>query len=192
MRTKSLGFALLFATIALRGAANADDSFRTLTGLESSASSVAITPDGQNVAAGIAGTVKVWRISDGALLSTLGQIGTEPVYGVAVTSDGGRVVAGDNGKRIRVWQLSDGALLRTIATGVIPMALALTPDGEAVVAGCDDYKIRVWRLSDGQLIRTFVEQHTSVVKGVAVTPDGQTVVSGSLDETIKVWRLSDG
>jgi WD40 repeat protein len=198
MRSKSLGFVTLAATLALFGAAKAEDALRTLTGHTGFVRTVAVTPDGQTIVSGSDDyAVKLWRLSDGLLLRTLTGF-TKTALSVGVTPDGQMVVSGSY-QEIRVWRSSDGTLVRRLPVvdsgdaGHVDWvsSVAITPDGQTIVSGSYDNTIKVWRLSDGRLLRTLTG-HTAAVNSIAITPDGQTIVSGSDDNTIKAWRLSDG
>ena len=172
---------------------------RTLTGHTRRVSSVAVSPDGQYVVSGSwDNTVKVWRLSDGALVHRLaGHMGY--VSSVAVSPDAQYVVSGSADSTVKVWRLSDGALVCTLtghtswveSVAVSPPSPGGTQDGQYVVSGSWDNTVKVWRLADGTLMHTLTE-HTGWIESVAVSPDGQYVVSGSLDKTVKMWRLADG
>jgi len=66
--------------------------------------SVAISPDGGTLVSGSAdNTVKVWRLSDGALLRTLtGHVWS--VNSIAISTDGGMLVSGSGDETIKVWR----------------------------------------------------------------------------------------
>ena len=77
---------------------------RTLTGHTDAVSSVAITPDGGTLVSGSADrTIKVWRLSDGALLRTLTGY-TSIVHSVAISPDGGTLAWGGEDNTIQVWR----------------------------------------------------------------------------------------
>lgn len=86
---------------------------------------VALSPDGQILAAGSNAidqygdctdcTVKLWRISDGALLRTI-KGGNDGITSVAF-SPNQKQIAGGSGDRVymgvvRIWRVTDGALLK--------------------------------------------------------------------------------
>jgi WD40 repeat protein len=112
---------------------------------------LAFSRDGQFIAAnGGAGgayrydeTIKIYRVSDGALVRTFTATGT--VTSIVFTPDGQTMIASSwdsnedpvNGfvpatGAIRFWRVSDGALLKTYDqnTGTSANALAVSPDGQ--------------------------------------------------------------
>jgi WD40 repeat protein/subtilase family serine protease len=155
--------------------------------------SVAFSPDGSLIASGSWDrTIKLWRVSDGALVRTLTGH-TDWVYSVAFSPDGSLIASasGSGDRTIRLWRVSDGALVRTLRghrDGV--SSVAFSPDG-SLLASCGDYTIRLWRVSDGALVATLTG-HTDWVSSVAFSPDGSLIASGSGDRTIRLWRVSDG
>jgi WD40 repeat protein len=91
--------------------------------------SVAISGDGQVVAAGtMGGEVRVWRVDDRTpLVSVRSHIGS--VYGMALSPDGQLVVGGGADGCVRFWEVKSGAELATIAGhvgGVYGVAVSLT------------------------------------------------------------------
>ncbi|HNZ39874.1 MAG TPA: FlgD immunoglobulin-like domain containing protein, partial [Candidatus Latescibacteria bacterium] len=119
---------------------------RTLTGHTDGVTSVAISPDGQTiVSSSLDGTIKVWRLLDGAILRTLaGHTGY--VMSAAITPDGNTIISGGADKTVKRWRLSDGQLLGTFTghTNWVT-SVAVAPDGETVVSGSWDYTVKVWR-----------------------------------------------
>ncbi len=87
---------------------------RTLSAASVALLSLAISPDGQTLAAGGRdGTVRLWRVSDGAPLPTLTLPGGPAVTGLAFASDGrtlaaAGVAADGTGPGVLTWQLPAG------------------------------------------------------------------------------------
>lgn len=174
----------------------------TLSGHSNATRSVAFSPNGTLlVSGGDDKTVKLWRVSDGALQRTLSE--GNRVHSVAFAPDGNTVVSGDQGGSVKLWQVSDGALLRTL-TGFSGMVtqVAVSPDLTLVAASSLDGTIRLWRFSDGSLVRVLklpASTPTDSVTSIAVSPDGATLLAGN-DEvspspehgTLRFYRVSDG
>jgi len=56
-------------------------------------------------------TIRVWRVSDGALVRTLtGHTGF--VYSVAFSPDGNLLVSGSDDRTIQLWSILDGVPIR--------------------------------------------------------------------------------
>src|SRR5204863_1488704 len=147
--------------------------------------SVRFSPDGTLLASGgVDGKVKIWRVSDGALLQRL-SIGTElspNVFTVAFSPDGALLAAGTDALHtIKVWNVSDWSVFRTFSFGNEIFGygqsnLAWTPDSIYVVGGRTVYPtplaIRFWNLMTGELSGEFTDNSGRAMYSIAFTPDG--------------------
>lgn len=104
---------------------------------------LAFSPDGQMLASAGGGvdpdsTIKLWRVSDGALLHTLFGHGIG-VRSVDFSPDGEMLISSgtDVGyeRSIRFWQTADGSLLKTLDPGSAVRSVAFSPDGATFVYG---------------------------------------------------------
>ena len=152
------------------------------------------------------GTVRVWRLADGALVlkPLTGHNSAVAAVAAGALPDGTPVVvSGGHDGTVRVWRLADGSPVGEPLTGhsgpVEAVAAGRLPDGTPVVVsggGYADGTVRVWRLADGAPVGEPLTGHASAVEAVAAgaLPDGTpVVVSGSgHDGTVRVWRLADG
>ena len=180
-------------------------TYQVLTGHADGVFAVAVgaLPDGTPVivSGGGDGTVRVWRLADGAAVGDplTGHSWVEAVAVGALPDGTPVIVSGGRDGTVRVWRLADGAAVGDPLTGhagaVEAVAVGALPDGTPViVSGGRDGTVRVWRLADGAAVGDPLTGH-SWVEAVAVgaLPDGTPViVSGGRDGTVRVWRLADG
>jgi WD40 repeat protein len=167
---------------------------RVLEGHVDSVACLAISPDGQLLASGGGYkdyTVRLWRLPDGAALTTLGGH-TGPIACLATSPDGRLLASGSWDETVRLWQLPEGLPLHTLEghTGLIS-ALTFIPNGGLLASGSVDETVQLWRLSGGRSLKT-LREHETAISCLAVSPDGQLLASGSWDETVRLWRLPHG
>jgi hypothetical protein len=113
---------------------------------------LAFSPDGQMLASAGGGvdpdsTIKLWRVSDGALLRTLFGHGIG-VRSVDFSPDGEMLISAgtdvDYVRSIRFWRTADGALFKTLDPGSnAVMSVAFSPDGATFVYGRTDGVVAV-------------------------------------------------
>jgi len=170
---------------------------RTLEGHKKAVNSVAFSPDGAIIASGAGGgllwsndnTVRLWRVSDGALLRTL-EGHNKQVTDVAFSPDEVVLASGSRDMTVRLWQFLDGVLLRTLKWYEEEVtSVAFSPDGVIISATSGEIILRMCHVSDGALLRKLRGLYGV---GVAFSPDGATMAAGSGDNIVRVWRVSDG
>lgn len=116
------------------------------TGSVSRIEDVAITPEGNYIAAGDDTAVYLFNKEGENLWKSMAGGGTS----VAITSDGNYIAAGSGGGgRYKLSLLSDGLLRWKYGLGRISigrMSVSMTPDGKYIVAGSDDKNVYLFRL----------------------------------------------
>jgi len=142
--------------------------------------SVAISPNGQFVAAGSLDTVvRIWDVNTGVLVERL-RGHRDSVYSVAFTPDGKGLVSGSLDKTLKYWDVS--ALMSgggPVIKGRKEGANGGVVSGPGGVARKDGDK-------QSQCTMNFTG-HKDYVLSVAVSHDGQWVVSGSKDRGVQFW-----
>lgn len=162
----------------------------------------AFSPDGTLVAIGThRGAIKIWRISDAALLQILGGTSGSlgEVQSVSFSPDG-RVLAStifddadpQVGRDAFLWSLADNTQIRTLTghrqgNGVI----SFSPDGNFVASGSGDETIIVWDARTGET-RNVLDGHTDGVLELTYQPQGLLLAALSSSSRLMFWRTSDG
>ena len=184
---------------------------QVLIGHDGGVNAVAVgaLPDGTPVivTGGGDGTVRVWRLADGAPVGEplTGDGGWVDAVVVGALVDGTPVIVsggGSYGATVRVWRLADGTPVGEPLTGhdgpVDAVAAGALPDGTPVIVSSSavDETVRVWRLAGGPPVGEPLTGQDEWVSAVTVgaLPDGTPVIvtGGGRNGTVRVWRLADG
>lgn len=162
------------------------------------ADSVTFSPDGTLLASGsceldagrsVHQTVRLWRVSDGVLLYSLGGSGRcDDVQDAAFSPDGALLASG-GGNEVYLWQVATGTRLRRLEwAGGWVTSLAFSPDGATLAAGNEAGVVQLWRVSDGTRLHTL--KGSGEILDVAFSPDGTLLASAGAE--VRLWRVGDG
>ena len=169
---------------------------------------VAASPDGSFAfTGGDDGTVRRWRLDplsggetvlsvDSGTVDGAGRPKTEPVWMVAVSADGRRVLAGSNTGRI-VLRSADGTVRTVGECGESCAGLAFLPrDDRYALSGDHNGNIQLWDLEAGRALwdpplapgKEDPPNPRNRVNCVEFSPDGRSVASVNFDGSLVVWR----
>src|SRR5262249_44370 len=157
----------------------------------------AFTPDGERaVTSSLDGTLRLWRVSDGALIAVL-RGHKEKLRSVAINPVDGTIASGGDDGEIRLWDGSTGNFLRVLANqGTQIYALTFSPDGKKLLSGVGDLSgdrnCHVFDVATGQELVTYKE-HDNIAVATGISPDGRLAVTGGGNRNdIHVWDLATG
>jgi WD40 repeat protein/serine/threonine protein kinase len=116
---------------------------------------------------------------------------SEPVYSVAFSPDGQRIVAALQDGTARVWNPGDPAE-PVVLRGHESMlrSAAFSPEGMRIVTASGDKTARVGS-ADGSGVPVVFRGHEGPVISAGFSPDGTHIVTASEDKTARVWK-ADG
>lgn len=160
---------------------------RSLQGHKDWISALAISPNGTIIAsASLDGTVKLWDLLGGKLLTTLD---TDRVSTLAFSPDATTLAAGSrmlhwtDGRTsrggIQLWDVATQQLRETLGSKAVNV-IAFSPDGTLLAGGST--ATQVWDLATQKPGKTL---NSGDLTALRFTPDGQTLVTGS--SRIKLW-----
>jgi WD40 repeat protein len=163
--------------------------------------SVAFSPDGKKLAAGVAlgldddrgGAVRFWDVASGRERGTFRKH-RYSVFGVRFTPDGKTLVsASAKGGTIRelfAWDVPPDQEWTTVhKTADWTSSAVLSPDGKTLALGSRNGTVTLLDLATGKELAT-LRGHAKAVTSLAFAPDGATLASGGDDQTVRLWDVA--
>jgi eukaryotic-like serine/threonine-protein kinase len=180
---------------------------QTLNGFADGVQSMAVTTDGDRIAAVSAGSVlKVWDATTG-LEDHAFPSGHQDVASVAFNPGGTCLAVGNREGTVELWDMrTAGKSWSATAHQGVVNSLACSADGRSLVSGGADGTINVWNGDTGGHLLSPLE-HGGAINCVAISPDGKLIASASgfpasvtstgdrapeQPGSIKVWEASTG
>lgn len=166
---------------------------------------VAISPDGQYVAAGRANQISVYhvpskrevgRLTDPELLKSgvyknPGVAHFDLVQSLAFSPSNDMLASGGY-RTVKLWQRPRNSKLAELSGLDRPAkSIAVSPTQHLAAIGQENGAIKIFDLGTGKVSKTLTG-HSAAVSGVAFSGDGKQLVSGAQDKTFRLWNLSDG
>ena len=158
------------------------------------ATSIAFSPDGNQLLSAAGATVTIWDAWAGQALRTLNLVGhTGQILDVAFSPDGTRLATGSLDRRAIVWDAVTGQPLLTLAghNGAVG-GVAFSPDSSRLATASDDGTARIWNIA---LSREWFTQPlpTGSSGRVAMSPDGKLLAMGvGADGLAETWDAATG
>jgi WD40 repeat protein len=160
--------------------------------------SVAISRDGQLIAASKHYQVKIWRMGTESPLHIFNKTFLSNFFdlfgfdSVTFSPDGKLLVANDN-QDIKIWDVESGREIAKLSGHSDKVTcVVFNPSDRRILASCSyDKTIKLWDIESNRCLGTLSE-HRDAVYTIAFSPDGEIMASGSHDNTIQLWNLSTG
>lgn len=155
--------------------------------------SIAMTPDGRLLAAGLGvlgepGRILVWDTPSGTLRFELrGQ--SDFIRGIAISPDG-RVLASGGGQEVRLWNVASGSPLAVLDghRGQV-YSVAFDPSGQWLASGSEDQTVRIWDVTSAREAGV-LRGHVAPIQTVVFSPDGTRLASGGREGHILLWDVA--
>ena len=178
------------------GLANTDQEFPTVNQRRAWIDTLAFSPDGSTLASGDHhGTVQLWRVDDGKLLSTT-KAHTNPISALAFSRDKPILMSVDREGMLHTWNASTGAQLSTFTlSGHVGWGFALGfATGGTTLASVgwapQDNTVQFWDISRGKELTSVMLPQSSVANAHAFSPDGEILASATDNmNIIELWDL---
>ncbi len=149
------------------------------------------SPNGQWLAIGGYGSVHLWNVQSGELVTEL-KGHSSWICSVRFSEDSRRLVtaAQNPDNTARIWDLPAGAAKVLQHTGAVEHA-EFSRDGKQVVTASSDGTARIWDSASGVAVVTPL-RHAGAVYLARFSPDGRQVVTASEDGTARIWDAQSG
>jgi WD40 repeat protein len=161
-----------------------------------SATSVAFSPDGKQVAAGskslVAGIWELAAAGEPAVVKRASEV--DEVLSVAFAPDGRFLAVGSEDGTVRLWNVAERKVQTTFQEHVYVLAVAFTPNGKHLASLGLDGTIKLWDVASGKELGKFGKYNTSVVTTIAFSADGRylAIPDGNHVRLFETSKLLEG
>lgn len=154
--------------------------------LGTNALTVAFSPNGEWLAAGGEGALKVWQVTTANLVHSYSDPAV--INSLGFSPDSQTLIFGQGDRSIGLWPLhnTEPRLIPNSHQGEI-YGVQFSPDGHQFASAAQDNMIRLWT-AQGDAIATIGSQGAGI-RALHFSSDGSKLISGSQDHTLSLWDL---
>ena len=137
------------------------------------------------------GDVKVWEVSTGELVKTIG--GPSGILSICMSSDDESVLTGCYDAIIRVMDFSSGICFKVLKGHSESVHfVSISYNSEFIVSGSNDKTIKMWDFKTCQNSITLQSNQSPSSSSVCISSNDKYIVSGGVDGDIMIWEVSSG
>jgi WD40 repeat protein len=151
-------------------------------------SAIAISADGQRLAAAHPGSVIVLNPASGEVIKKLPP---QKVDCLSFSDDGRALATAGEDGTIQIWDLASGQLTKTISGGEKITALRFGRGGMILASASGNGNVSLWELETGTL-RLQLKKHSAAVNAIAFSADGNLLATGGDDRSVIIWETATG
>jgi WD40 repeat protein len=150
--------------------------------------SLAVSPDGGRLAAGLNANLRVWNAHTGTELYTIqGEPGN--VRGLAFSPDGRQLASPAEGE-VRLRDAATGKAGFSLKGSNAPFCIAFSPDGKLAAAGCENGTVLVWDVATGLEVHRWTANNG--VSQLSFSPDGKLLLVSGGFVAPELWDVATG
>jgi dipeptidyl aminopeptidase/acylaminoacyl peptidase len=152
------------------------------------------SPDGQWLATGggvpsRSGEVKIWKVSDGALVREISPSHSDTVFSLSFSPDGKYLATASADKFVKIFDASTGKLLKALAGHThYVLGVAWKADGRTIVSSGADDVVKLWAFPEGGQLKT-IEGFKKEVTAVRFLGIGDEILTASGDDQLRLGDL---
>ncbi|MEP6756210.1 MAG: hypothetical protein ABJA67_11970 [Chthonomonadales bacterium] len=168
-------------------------TIQALTGCADAVRSVAISPNGQMLAAagglpGQSGQVVIWNVADLKPIKTL-EGHTDNILGMAFSADNLRIATTSYDKTVRIWDIASAKStveLKDHADAVFGATYAAK--GKYLVTVSADRSVRVWDGITAKRLYSLAGTQEPIMS-VSANPTADIIATGGAERVVRLWNL---
>ncbi|MEV8416460.1 NB-ARC domain-containing protein [Streptomyces niveus] len=154
--------------------------------------SLAISPDGTEVALASDRQTSVWNPAGGPAISSFTNGDTRGVWRVTRANDGTWLTFMSYGRKVRITCQDEAVCTAALADppGRVEL-VTVAPNGAWIAIACDDGAVRLWNRRTKNFTATLTG-HTDTIRSVTISENSTWISTAGDDGTARIWNPDSG